>query len=58
MAVNSKCGFTDRIQSLQFLQHVPLIYFSSNEHAIVGWERFWSSEKSCRWMEMGNNKKI
>ena len=36
MAVNSKCSFTDRIQSLKFLQHIHLIYFESNEHAVVG----------------------
>jgi hypothetical protein len=58
MAVNSKCSFTDRIHSLQFLQHIKLIYFSSNENAFVGWDRFWSPVKSCKWLEMGNNTKI
>ena len=35
MIVNSKCSFSDRIQSLQFLQHLKLIYFSSIKHAVV-----------------------
>jgi len=38
IAVNSKCSFTDRIQSLKFLQNVQLICIASNEHAAVGGE--------------------
>jgi hypothetical protein len=57
MAMYSKCSFTDRIQPLQFPQHVQLIYFLNNEHAVVGWVRFWSSVKYCWWMEIEKKKK-